>query len=108
MKNSGFKMKGYAYPGKSPLKEVKSMQKSEFESESIDKATDLMASEGFKIDMKKSPATLTMPPEVTQALTEAAISSTAQIAASKLSEDKKNSKKGLNTSGFSSMNFGKK
>jgi len=69
MKKGPFKMKGYSYPGTSPLKgarrrrreqlqknreNVEDMFDEAFESD-IERSTDLMASEGFTVDAKAPP-----------------------------------------------------
>jgi|TARA_R110002074_G_scaffold347451_1_gene517827 hypothetical protein len=149
MKKHPFKMKGYSYPGNSPLKGAKrrraeaiaanrAMAEGKMDeafSGELDKATDLMASEGFIVNAPKQPTTNVLAKgsaapkkspakgtwdavakgfteamkseEVQTAAITSAIDAGAQLGAHALTPKKKTRQPG-DFSGFSRLQFGRK
>ena len=137
-------MKGYSYPGNSPLKGAKrrraeaiaanrAMAEGKMDeafSGELDKATDLMASEGFIINAPKQPTTNVLTKgsaapkkspakqaeavtaaidwdEITEAAIKAGIEGGAQLGVHALTPKKK-TREGGDFSGFSRLQFGRK
>ena len=146
MKKGPFKMKGYSYPGASPVKgrrrreqlaknkaASEEMMEGAFESD-LDRATDLMKSEGFTVDAKaipnedvlaKSPVSKRSPAkniagaiteevvkktikeQITEAAITAGIEGGVQLGVNALKPKEKKGHQGPDFSGFSKLKFGR-
>tara|TARA_R110000787_G_scaffold216025_1_gene325233 strand:+ start:496 stop:876 length:381 start_codon:yes stop_codon:yes gene_type:complete len=125
MKRTPYKMKGYTYPGATPMKSKTESSKEMTDGafDIVEDGTDLMKEQGFYVKgpAGSSPATKKSPAKnvgaevakgidwdaITQSAVEAGVEGAVQIGASAISNSgKKKSNKGMDQSGFSKMKFG--
>ena len=130
MKKGPYKMKGYSYPGNSPLKGAKARRQQQiaenrmagedmidgaWEDTGIDEATDLMKSEGFTVNVpspvtKRSPAKVASAipwDKITESAIQAGVEGGVQLGVEALKPKQKKGHQGPDVSGFSKLKFGR-